>query len=82
MKGSHSWLMVLCVVGMGAFLILPALGIGLGSVLPYLLILLCPLSHFLMMRGGHGHESDPARMERPPTAEPRALPGAERQPDA
>ncbi len=59
MKLNRSWLMVLCVVGMGGFLVLPALGIGLGSVLPFLLILLCPLSHILMMRMGqgcgHGH---------------------------
>jgi hypothetical protein len=59
MKLNRSWLMALCVVGMGAVLILPALGIGIGTLLGFLLILLCPLSHFLMMRGmgshaGHG----------------------------
>ena len=81
MKGSHSWLMGLCVVGMGAFLVLPALGIGLGSVLPFLLILLCPLSHILMMRQGqgcghdHGPEaSTPAPKATQVTAEPAALP--------
>lgn len=54
MKLNHSWLMTLCVVGMGAVLILPALGISLGSISSLLLILLCPLSHLLMMRGAHG----------------------------
>jgi uncharacterized membrane protein len=81
MKGSHSWLMVLCVVGMGAFLVLPALGVGLGSVLPFLLILLCPLSHILMMRRGQGcgdgHGSEASTPERTPdrvTATHAALP--------
>lgn len=54
MKLNRSWLMTLCVIGLGAFLILPSLGIGIGSLFGFLLILLCPLSHFLMMRGGHG----------------------------
>ena len=63
MKLNRSWLMTLCVVGMGAVLILPAMGISLGSLLGFLLILLCPLSHLLMMRGGHGghgHAPGPA----------------------
>jgi hypothetical protein len=55
MKLNQSWLMALCVVGMGAVLILPALGISIGTLLGFLLILLCPLSHFLMMRGMGGH---------------------------
>jgi hypothetical protein len=54
MKFNHSWLMVLCVVGMGSVFISSALGISLGSVGSLLLILLCPLSHLLMMGGGHG----------------------------
>jgi len=54
MKLNHSWLMVLCVVGMGSVFILPALGISLGSVGTLWLILLCPLSHLLIMRRGHG----------------------------
>ncbi len=66
MKLNRSWLMALCVVGMGAVLILPALGISIGSLFGFLLILLCPLSHFLMMRGmgGHaGHEPGPGARE-------------------
>jgi DUF2933 family protein len=55
MKLNQSWLMALCVVGMGAVLILPALGISIGTLLGFLLILLCPLSHFLMMRGMGSH---------------------------
>lgn len=56
MKFNRSWLMVLCVVGMGSFFILPALGIGIGSVFGFLLLLLCPLSHLLMMRGMFGQK--------------------------
>jgi len=54
MKLSRGWLITLCLVGLGAFYILPSLGIGIGSLFPLLLILLCPLMHLFMMRGGHG----------------------------
>ncbi len=81
MKLKRSWLMVLCVFGMGGFLVLPALGIGLGSILPFLLILLCPLSHLLMMRWGQGcgHDHGPeattaGRQADPGIAEQPALP--------
>ncbi len=81
MKLNRSWLVTLCVLGMGAFLVLPTLGIGLGSILPFLLILLCPLSHLLMMRGeqgcGHGHgpeTSTPARKPGQVPNEQAALP--------
>ncbi len=81
MKFNRSWLIALCVLGLGAFLILPALGIALGSILPFLLILLCPLSHILMMRMGkgcghdHGPEaSTPTRKADQVTTEQGALP--------
>jgi len=51
MKFNHSWLMVLCVVGMGSVFILPALGIPLGGLGSLVLILLCPLSHVLITWG-------------------------------
>ncbi len=58
MKWNSSWLMILCIVGMGAFFVLPALGLSFSGLLGFGLILLCPLSHFLMMRGMHsGQES-------------------------
>ncbi len=84
MKFNQSWLMALCVVGMGAVLILPALGISIGTLLTFLLILLCPLSHLFMMRGGHGgheHALGPAdgtaEVPRPvlPPQEKKALEG-------
>lgn len=57
MKLNRSWLMALCLVGMGSVFILPALGISLGILGSFLLVLLCPLSHILMMQGMRGeHE--------------------------
>lgn len=83
MKPNRSWLMALCVVGLGAFFIIPALGISLGSLLPFLLILLCPLSHFLMMRGGHGghggHDHGPGTTERPAPGVQASLPSDEKK---
>lgn len=82
MKLSRSWLMTLCVAGLGALFILPALGISIGTLLTFLLILLCPLSHLFMMRGGHGGH-DHGAGERPgpdvqasvPSQEKKALDG-------
>ncbi len=69
MKLSRSWLMTLCLVGLGAVLILPSLGIGIGSLFTFLLILACPLMHLFMMRGGHGghggHDHGASAPERP-----------------
>lgn len=68
MKLSRSWLTTLCLVGLGALLILPAVGISLGTLFAFLLILLCPLSHLFLMRGGHGGHG--GRDHGPPTGEP------------
>jgi hypothetical protein len=78
MKLSRSWLMTLCVVGLGTLLILPALGISIGSLFGFLLILLCPLSHFLMMRGGHGGH-DHGAVERSVPGEQASLPPEEKK---
>lgn len=64
MKLNRSWLTALCLAGMGSVFILPALGISLGTLGSFLLILLCPLSHVLMMRGmrrGHAEEDTGSR---------------------
>ena len=75
MKLNHSWLMVLCVVGMGSVFILPALGISLGSIGGLLLILLCPLSHLLMMlMMRRGHSSHTTQDEGAGTNKPLAVP--------
>lgn len=57
-RNRHLWLMVLCClipVGLlgGALL----LGVPMTSALAFALVLLCPLSHLLLMRQmGHTHE--------------------------
>lgn len=58
MKKSHLWIMILCclipIVALGAVFIF---NIPLSSVLLYGFILLCPISHLLMMKYmGHDHD--------------------------
>jgi hypothetical protein len=82
MKLNRSWLMALCLVGLGALLILPSLGIGIGTIFGFLLVLLCPLSHFFMMRGGHGGHAGahhgPAPADQKAITGPAEVPASER----
>ncbi len=60
MKKSHLWLMLLCclipVVGLTAFYVFK---VPLSSVLLYSMVLLCPVSHLLMMKFMlHDHKED------------------------
>ena len=48
----RSWLWIGAAVLVLGFLYLPALGVGAGQILMFLVLLLCPLMHFL---GGHRH---------------------------
>ncbi len=83
MKLNRSWLMALCLVGLGALLVLPSLGIGIGSIFGFLLVLLCPLSHFFMMRGGHGghadHSHSPAPADQAASVGPPEVPTSDKK---
>ncbi|HEX2995899.1 MAG TPA: hypothetical protein VHP14_13830 [Anaerolineales bacterium] len=59
MSKKHTILMLLCcLVGMGAAAAILFFGIPVNRFFTSLLILLCPLSHLLMMRFMvHGHDS-------------------------
>lgn len=59
MSKKHTILMLLCcLVGMGAAAAILFFGVPVNRVFTGLLILLCPLSHLLMMKFMvHGHDS-------------------------
>lgn len=56
------WIMVLCcLIPLAAILVLPYVGISLPSWTTYLIFLLCPLSHVLLMGlMGHDHNNQTA----------------------
>ena len=60
MKKSHMWLMILCcLVPVVGIVLVSFFKVPLNNVLFYGMILLCPLSHLLMMRFmGHDHSSE------------------------
>ena len=56
----HTWIMVLCcLIPLAAILVLPYMGISLPGWTVYLIFLLCPLSHVLLMGTmGHDHHEE------------------------
>jgi len=62
----HALIMLLCcLVPVAAFVAIWVLGLPLNSVLLFAIVLLCPLIHLFLMRGGHQHqevEGDPVEI--------------------
>lgn len=60
MKKSHMWLMILCcLIPVVGVVLVSFFKVPLNNVLFYGMILLCPLSHLLMMRFmGHDHSAE------------------------
>ena len=70
--GKMSWIMMAgCALMLIGVFLLPALGVKLGGVVPLLIVLMCPLSHLLMMgmmSKSHDHEEHRTKVARVPTA--------------
>ena len=82
MKKSHMWLMILCclipIVGLAAVYLFK---IPLSNVLFYGMILLCPISHLLMMKYmGHDHSSTEQHSEHQHPPSPTTARQQEKQP--
>ena len=45
-----------CLVPLALLAVVAVAGINLGGILPFAIVLLCPLMHVLMMRGMMGHD--------------------------
>jgi hypothetical protein len=64
MSKKHSVIMILCcLIPIGAFLAIRLLNLQINGLFSFLLILLCPLSHVLMMGSmkheDHSHHASP-----------------------
>jgi len=56
LKRKHiSLLIALCLAALGGLGVAWYLGVPLSTLAVVAMLLICPLSHFFMMRGGHGH---------------------------
>ena len=64
MSGRHGLIMLLCcLIPLAAIVAITLFEFPLNTVLFAGLLLLCPLSHILMMRGMNGHSHGSARRE-------------------
>jgi len=75
MSKKHTIIMVACcVIGMGAVAAIFLFKLPVNSVLVGLMLLVCPLSHLLMMgaMGNKGHEHPGTSVDQPTTA-PKTL---------
>lgn len=68
MKKSHFWWMILCcLIPVAGLVAIYFFEVPLNNIIFYGLILLCPLSHLLMMRFmGHDHSSAEAHTRQHP----------------
>jgi hypothetical protein len=76
-QGKNKWVRILgalCIVGFvaaAAAMLLNRFGVDIGGYLPYVLLLLCPLSHLLMMPLMHkamsGEKTQDAQDEQKPS---------------
>jgi hypothetical protein len=65
MKKSHVWMMILCcLIPVAALTAVYLLNIPLGKVIFGVLMLICPLSHLVMMKFmGHDHDTSTEHTE-------------------
>lgn len=55
-RKSMLWFMLLgCIVPIAVVVMLPVFNVKLGNSLWWIIILLCPIAHIIMMGGMHGH---------------------------
>lgn len=55
-RKSMLWIMLLvCIVPIAVVVMLPVFNVKLGNSLWWIIILLCPITHIIMMGGMHGH---------------------------
>jgi uncharacterized membrane protein len=82
MKKSHLWLMLLCclipVIGLAAVYLFK---VPVSNVIFYGMILLCPLSHIIMMKFmGHDHSQSDTQSEHKHTSTSLPAPNQEKLP--
>jgi hypothetical protein len=71
MSKKHTLIMVACcLIGMGAVAAIFLFKLPVNSVLVGLMLLVCPLSHLLMIgaMGNHGHQDHGTSVKQPTTA--------------
>ncbi len=76
---NRRWLWIGAALVALAFLYLPTLGIGGGQILVFLLLLLCPLMHFLGMHRHGGHGSGDSGAVRPSALDKRQVGAPDRE---
>jgi hypothetical protein len=81
MKKSHMWMMILCcLIPVAALVAVYFFQIPLSKVIFFGLMLLCPLSHLLMMRFmGHEHSSPEQHSQHPQHSSALTTPTQEKQ---